>query len=133
MGLGNRVAVLTTVFPANNQYVHEFLGSLKLQTYTDFDVVIVNDGLSGFGEIRRNYEGDLNIIGLDYSDAPAKNREHGINYCIENNYDILIFGDSDDYFSENRVEKSVEYLVSYDIVVNDLTLFDDKGLFPFGS
>ena len=57
---------------------------------------------------------------------PIENREKGINYCINQGYDILIFGDSDDYFSRNRVEKSIELLSKYSIVVNDLNLFDKQ-------
>jgi len=126
--LRGRVAFLTTVFPANRQYICKFLDSLKKQTYTNFDIVIVNDGLKEFHEIKEIYSNDMSIIDLEYSNTPANNREYGIEYCIKNNYDILIFGDSDDYFSVNRVEKSIEYLKSYDIVVNDLSLFDDRGV-----
>ena len=123
-----KIAFFTAVFPANKQYIDEFLDSLKKQTYTDFDVVVVNDGLKEFNEIKIKYKNYFNIIDLSYSSTPAKNREYGINYCIENRYDILIFGDSDDYFSENRIEKSVQYLRLYDIVVNDVSLFDMSGI-----
>ena len=58
-----------------------------------------------------------------------KNREAGINYCIDQKYEVLIFGDSDDYFKDNRVEKSLEILKKSDVVVNDLTLFDNNGIY----
>ena len=75
---------------------------------------------------RENFK---NIIELIYSGTPSKNREYGINYCIENNYDVLIFGDSDDYFSDNRVELSLKMLKENDIVVNDISLFNDTGIY----
>ena len=71
----------------------------------------------------------LNIIEIKYSNTPSKNRQHGINYCIDNNYEILIFGDSDDYFDKNRIDKSIELLKEFDIVVNDLSLFDENGIY----
>jgi glycosyltransferase involved in cell wall biosynthesis len=111
------------------QYLYDFFDSLKNQTYKNFDIVVVNDGYKNFETIKAKYTQALNIIELPYENTPAKNREHGINYCVKNGYDILIFGDSDDYFEKNRVEKSLELLNRYDIVVNDLSLFDDSGIY----
>ena len=124
-----KTALLTTVFPANKLYIIDFFDSLKEQTYKNFDVVVVNDGFDGFEGIVRKYSQELNIIELKYSNTPAKNREWGINYCIEKAYDVLIFGDSDDYFAKNRIEKSLELLEDNDIVVNDLSLFDENGVY----
>ena len=100
------------------------------QTYSLFDVVIVNDGYDEQEQLIEQYS-SLNIVILEAGKNPIENREKGINYCIEQGYDILIFGDSDDYFSRNRVEKSIELLSKYSIVVNDLSLFDDSGLYEY--
>ena len=103
--------------------------SLKNQTYKNFDIIVVNDGNKDFEEIITLYDLKLNIIELQNSNTPAKNREYGINYCIDNKYDVLIFGDSDDYFKSNRVEKSLHFLKEADIVVNDLSLFDKNSVY----
>ena len=66
---------------------------------------------------------------MSQANTPPKNREYGINYCLDQGYDILIFGDSDDYFNNNRVEKSLEILKKADIAVNDLSLFNDNGIY----
>lgn len=124
-----KIAFLTTIFPMKEQYLYDFFDSIKNQTYKNFDVIVVNDAYEKFEELKSIYNQDLNIIELEYSNTPAKNREYGINYCIDNNYDILIFGDSDDYFEKNRIEKSLELLNNYDIVVNDLNLFDENGVY----
>lgn len=124
-----KVAFLTTIFPMNGQYLVDFFDSLQHQTNNNFDVIVVNDGCKEFEKIKTVYEKMLNIIELQYSNTPAKNREYGINYCIENGYDILIFGDSDDYFEQNRVEKSLQLLKEYDVVINDLNLFDESGVY----
>lgn len=125
----NKVAILTTIFPANQPYIITFFDSLQQQTYRNFDIVVVNDGFDGFEDIVRRYSQELSIVELKYSNTPAKNREWGINYCIEEAYDVLIFGDSDDYFAKNRIEKSLELLEDNDIVVNDLSLFDENGVY----
>jgi len=126
--MNKKIAVFTTIFPMEVEYLHDFFDSLERQTYKNYDIIIINDGYKYFNSLEKKYN-KLNIIELKYSNTIAKNREYGINYIIENNYDILIFGDSDDYFMENRVEKSIEFLRSYDIIVNDLSLFDEHGVF----
>jgi glycosyltransferase involved in cell wall biosynthesis len=122
------VAFLTTIFSMEEQFLIDFFDSLSRQTYDNFDVIVVNDGYDNFYDVKMKYQ-NLSIIELPYSDTPAKNREYGINYCIEHKYDILIFGDSDDYFSNNRVELSLNMLNSNDIVVNDVSLFSDRGVY----
>jgi Glycosyl transferase family 2 len=121
------VAVFTVIFPSNKDYFEDFFGSLIQQTNQNFDVIIVNDGCINFELIKETYK-KLNIIEVKYTDTPSKNREFGINYILKNNYDIIIFGDSDDYFETNRVEVCLDKLNKYDIVVNDLTLFSNKDI-----
>ena len=123
----HKIAFLTTIFPMNDNFLISFFDSLKCQTFKFFDIVVVNDNYSNFCDIKKNYS-ILNIHEIKYSSTPAKNREFGINWCIKNSYDIIIFGDSDDYFAPNRIEKSLSFLNSYDIVVNDVSLFDEKGI-----
>jgi len=122
-----RVAFLTTIFPMEKAYLDDFFNSLLKQTDTNFDVIVINDGYVGFKEFLIKFNA-LNIIELQSSASPAKNREFGINYVMNNNYDVLIFGDSDDYFSENRVEDSINLLGASDIVINDLSLFNETGI-----
>jgi glycosyltransferase involved in cell wall biosynthesis len=121
----NKIAFLTTVFPMNLQYLIEMLDSLVEQTFNEFYLIVVNDGSEEFSELSKSYKKKLKIIELKGVANPAENRQIGINYCIEFGYDYLIFGDSDDTFSKNRVEQSVKLLKEYDVVVNDLTLFEN--------
>jgi glycosyltransferase involved in cell wall biosynthesis len=118
-----KVAFLTTIFPMERQYILDFFNSLSRQTYAGFDVIVVNDGYEDFAETRNVYN-NLSIVEIKSQKTPAKNRELGIEFVKNNNYDILIFGDSDDYFSDNRVQVTIELLHTYSIVVNDLTLFN---------
>jgi len=124
----NKIAFLTTVFPENEKFLKTFFDSLSAQTYKNFDVVIVNDNLKNLNFYKDLYS-NLNILEINSSNTPAKNREVGINYCIDHNYEVLVFGDSDDYFRNNRIEKLLEFLEKADMVVNDLSLFDDNGIY----
>ena len=124
----NKVAFLTTVFPKNEKFLTLFFNSLSTQTYKNFDLVIVNDNLKNLDYYKDLYS-NLNIININSSNTPTKNREVGINYCIDQKYEVLIFGDSDDYFKNNRIKKLLEYLKKADVVDNDLSLFDDNGVY----
>jgi glycosyltransferase involved in cell wall biosynthesis len=126
--MNNKVVFLTTIFPMSEKFLADFFQSLADQTYVNFDIVVVNDGYRNFNKIKSKYSA-LTIIEIPYKNTPVKNREYGINFCKVNGYSILVFGDCDDYFSNNRVEKSVELLLNYDIVVNDLSLFNEDGVY----
>ena len=126
--MSENIAFLTTIFPMKEDYLYDFFNSLNRQTFKDFDVVVVNDNYKNFSKIKEKFS-DLNIKELKYSGTPLRNREHGINFILDNDYDIVIFGDSDDYFSFNRVEVIIEKLIHYDIIVNDLSVFNEKRIY----
>jgi len=128
MTKSKKVVFSTTVFPMEELYLHDFFRSLQKQTYKDFDVLVLNDKFEYLDEFIKQYP-DLNIIILPYNGTSAQNRKYSIDYIKEKNYDIAVFGDSDDYFSPNRIEKSIEFLNDYDIVVNDLSLFNTDGVY----
>jgi hypothetical protein len=118
-------AFLTTVFPSCKDYLDDFFKSLSNQIDSDFDVIVVNNCLEDFIFFIKKYK-KLNIIEIKSNESPIQNRIKGLNYILDGNYSNLIFGDSDDYFSENRVSVSKEILTKNDIAVNDLVLFDEK-------
>ncbi len=116
---------LTTIFPASKPYLNDFFKSLQNQTYKKFDILVINDGINNFNNYKIQYP-DLNIIEIISNQSPAKNRETGINKVVELGYKYIIFGDSDDYFSENRIQKSIEALKCNEIVINDINLFGNN-------
>lgn len=120
-----RIAVLGVVFPKIERFIDDYLSSLEKQTVKDFDLIIINDGFNNFIRFKTQY--DLNIKDVKYTGTPAEIREFAINYLKKEKYDYVIFTDCDDFFSSNRVEKSLELLKSYDIVVNDLTTISECG------
>lgn len=120
-----KVAFFSVVFPGAEPYLNDFFKSLEKQSYKEFALVVVNDGLTCFSDYMKEYK-DLSIIEIKFSDSPAKIREYGLKYLGEQGYHYVVFGDSDDYFPENRVKIALDYLVDYDIMVNDLTIVDNK-------
>ena len=123
----NSTAFLTTVYPGSDCFIKEMLVSLAAQTCTAFDLVILNDGVENLIEFVDAYAPLIKVIEVHVDKSPVKNREYGINYCIKSGYQKLIFGDSDDWFCDNRVECSINCLEKFDIVVNDLALVTETG------
>jgi sugar O-acyltransferase (sialic acid O-acetyltransferase NeuD family) len=119
-----KISFLTTVFPTELNYITDFFESLSKQSFKWFDIIILNDGYNNFIDIKKKYH-YLNIIELPAAGSIAKNRQVLIQYSKVNNYDIAIFGDIDDTFSEDRVEKSIKALKSADVIVNELTSIKD--------
>lgn len=120
-----KTAVLTTIFPVDQNYLRDYFESLCDQTVQGFDVILVNDGYGDINQLRAQYP-SLNIIELEAADCIAKNRERMCQFALRNQYEAAVFADIDDYFSDNRVEHSLSLLAEYDIVVNDLTSFSGE-------
>lgn len=117
----NNTAFLTTIFPNSLGFLNEFLNSLSNQTDLNFDLLVVNDGVENFESYFEKFT-KLNTIEIVSCKSPVENRIEGLNYVINAGYENLIFGDSDDYFENNRVELSKKELNKFDIFVNDLSI-----------
>lgn len=124
-----RVVVLGVLYPGIENYLDDYFVSLENQSYLDYDIWIFNDGLDKeLLQIYVNKFNQLNIYenNLDAKYTPAQIREMAIKK-IKDKYDYLIFTDADDYFSSNRIEKSIKVLQNYDFCYNDMILVSFKG------
>ncbi|WP_372763550.1 hypothetical protein [Litorivivens sp.] len=123
-----KVAVATTFFPAAHPYLDDFLRSIASQSYSAFDLVILNDGYGPLDELAAAHPG-VSIREVCHSETIAKNREVLLNFVKDQGYESVILADSDDHFDKNRVELSLQLLKRFDVVVNDIALFDDSGIY----
>lgn len=122
----NKIAFLSVVFPSIERFLDDFFKSLEAQTFKDFDLLIINDGLEDFDAYKKRFSG-LHIIEIGFNDTPAKIRELGIKQALSRGYKAIVFGDADDYFAHNRVEVSKTLLERFGIVVNDIELVNVRG------
>jgi len=132
----NKTIVATCIYPSAWKYFQETADSIKNQTCKNFDVLIINDSLSQ-DKILEKFS-NLNVLLFDYKNSPTKNRIQLINKCLEMEYENIIFIDSDDVMSTNRVESAINELDRCDLVVNDLDLSIDgkiikKNIFSFNN
>lgn len=119
-----KILVFGVIYTGVEKYLEDYFCSLDQQTYANFDILIIEDGLDLPQKYCRN-----NLIKKKSSEknTPADIRYFGIEYSRNNNYDVIIFTDCDDFFSENRVERSIQSLKSADFYVNKLIPIDEFG------
>lgn len=113
-------AVFSVVYPGVEPYFPEFLSTLSKQTDRNFTLFLINDGLPNIEDFLKRTDFDVKV--KDAGGSPAALRKMGIRWVQEAGAKIIIFADSDDYFSENRVEISKDMLIQYDLVFNELVL-----------
>lgn len=118
-----RIAVLAVVYPEVEQYFGAFLRSIEEQTYTDFELVLVNDGFRKLGKYLTN--NTIKTTVLPFQGTWAEIRVRGIQWLDNNKFDYIIFADADDYSALNRIETVINLLEDYDMVCCDSYLFGD--------
>jgi glycosyltransferase involved in cell wall biosynthesis len=120
---------VTIVIPAYNRagVIGEAIASALNQTYTDLEVVVVDDGstddtravVAGYGErVRYVYQGNA---------GPAAARNRGVQLSLA---EYIAFLDSDDLILPTKIEKQVAYLDAHpevDVVLCGCQVLDPEG------
>lgn len=119
----NKTLLVGVVFPGVEKYLDDYLYSLNNQTDKYFDILIINDGVKREALNKFQYYTNIDI---NSKLSPATIRQLAYNYAIQNEYSNLIFSDTDDFFSNNRIKIIKTYLQNYDFVCNDMTLVDEN-------
>lgn len=122
----NKIAFFSVVYPGSEPYLSDFLCSLNRQTYQKFDLIVCNDGLENLQRILDPF-GNLKVLILSETGTPATIRSSGIRHILAGGYDSIVFGDSDDFFDPQRIEKSMDLLSDRRILFNDLHLAAADG------
>lgn len=121
----NKIAVVGVIYPGVEKYINDYIWSLEDQTFKEFDLIILNDGLKTSNSFFKN--STLNLKLFKTNGTPSKIRFNLIKKVIDLGYENIIFSDCDDFFSKNRIEISVENLKKYDVVVNDLDVISERN------
>ena len=119
----NNTLLIGVIYPKVQKYLADYCESIKSQDMSEFDILILNDGFTGGFPLKNKR---IAIIDIKNNLTPAEIRMLGIKYAIENDYKYVIFSDTDDYFSSNRISVSINKLENYDFVFNELYLINEK-------
>lgn len=118
-------AVFSVVYPGVEPFFPKFLKTLSKQTEKEFTLFLINDEMPGIEKFLKGTK--LNVKIKNASAPAAVLRKLGIRWVKKAGAKVIIFADSDDYFSENRVELSKDMLSKYDLIFNELILTDHLG------
>lgn len=123
---GKRPVLVTFIYPEAIQYLDFLITNFNSQSDLNFSILFFNDGV-------KNLKCHLNKIVVPYIiiDIKGKNpkeiRFKGLELLKNVSFNKIIFQDSDDGLSLNRIEVASKLLDTYALVVNDLDLMDEKG------
>jgi glycosyltransferase involved in cell wall biosynthesis len=124
-----KTAVFTVIYPEVKPFLPEFINSIVMQSDRAAELFIINDGVED-AEALFPQALSARIKDVPLGLFPAAIRKIGISWLAEENQDVIIFADADDYFALNRVEVSQKLLTSYDVVINELMLFGTDIIEP---
>ena len=105
---------VSVVIPVHNraQYVGEAIESILRQTYSDFELLLIDDGSSdGTGEVLRSYADErVRLVRHERNLGIARTRNDGVRLARG---DYVAFLDSDDIAYPMRLEKQIAFLDSH--------------------
>jgi hypothetical protein len=120
------VVVFSVIFPKNLLFFPAFLISLENQTNKNFKLFLLNDGVVNLESYFKN--SSLNIENYTLNNMnPFEIRLYGLEKISEMGADYIIFADTDDLMTSERVASSVQYLKKYPFVCNDISLLSKEG------
>ncbi|HEV8725266.1 MAG TPA: glycosyltransferase [Candidatus Binatia bacterium] len=123
-----RSPIVSVVIPAYNVgcFLPETLASVFNQSYSNYEVIVVDDGSSdGTGETLRAYEGRL-IYRHQQNRGPSAARNAGIR-AARGNY--IAFLDADDLWSRDKLKLQVDFMEQnpqIGLVFSDMEEFDHE-------
>ena len=118
-----KIAVFSVVYPEVEKYFSDFFKSLEIQTFSNFELVLFNDGFKNLDKYISNSPIKKTVISCH--NTWSNIRIQGIKWLYNNDFDYVVFADADDYSSSNRIQIVTDLLSRYDLVCNDFHIFRD--------
>jgi len=115
------LAVLTTVFPKAEPFLDDFQQSLAEQDDQGFVLYVLDDQLGDVATRFAHFAGRLRVVPA--RGRPSAIRTQGIRALARDGITAVVFADSDDCLSRNRVSVSRSLLRQHTVVVNELLAF----------
>ncbi len=116
-------ALVTYIYPKSMKYFDAFCQSILNQTYKDFEVIFFNDAVDQ--SIFENLPFKNRFINVE--GTPLEIRFKSLELLKNLSFEKIVFLDSDDSMSDNRLDVLNSKLDSYDLVCNDLDLISENG------
>jgi glycosyltransferase involved in cell wall biosynthesis len=116
--------VVFTVFHEGiASYIKDFIQSVNKQTNTDFELLILNDGIEDINKYIDILDVHYCVVNVPKNSTIAEVRNYGLELC-KDKYENIIFADADDVFADERIELSLKHLEQYEVIINNMCLID---------
>lgn len=119
----------TVVYENQIDLTKVYIDNLNEQTFSDFEVLIINDDLSKekIDHIKRCVNRKVYIYDFSYKLKPYELRIKMIEKAIELEFDLLVLTDFDDIMSSNRIEEHIKkFDTNYAFFYNQLKKFNSN-------
>jgi len=117
--------LIGVIYPGIEKYLLDYFHCVELQDTSDFDVLILNDGYENNLPLKNK---KVYIVDIKGKYSPAEIRMMGIKYALKKKYRYIVFSDTDDYFTSNRISLSKAKLKISDFVYNELETICKIGI-----
>ena len=123
---------ITVVVTTYNQAdkVERCLDSVLGQTYSHFEVIVVDDGSKDQTfELLQKYKANekVTLYRQDNFGGPARGRNYGITH---GKGDWVAFLDGDDWWYSQKLEKVAALTIGQDVIFHELNYYDKNGKLP---
>jgi len=122
-----KVSIITPLYNSE-KYIAEAIDSVLLQSYTDFEMIIIDDCSqdNSVKVVKRYHDKRIQLIRLEANNGAGIARNTGIN-AAKGRY--IAFLDSDDLWLPNKLEKQINFMRTKNLpfCYSSFYLMDDKG------
>jgi len=126
----NNEPKISVIIPVYNTgiYLEQCINSIKNQTYSNTEIIVVDDGSNNLTKTKINeLSGSIDILITQKNQGQSTARNVGIRKASGEHILVL---DSDDYFEKNFCKKAIEILLSNEsikIITSDSNIVNNKG------
>lgn len=127
-----KVAFGTVVYKMAYAFHEDFINAINHQDTINFDILLLNDHLDAekCNHLTNHIKQKAVWVKCKANKTISELKLELIQSAKEKEYDLLIFGDFDDVFSENRISKNISNFDSkYSFFYNELYYFDKEKKF----
>ena len=120
--MNSRGLILAILVTYNSEiYIEKCIQSLKNQTYTSIDILVVdNASTDNTVKIIRDKYKEIKIIECEYNTGFAKGNNLGLEYAIKKKYDYTLIINEDVVVDKNLVQNLLKYANETTVVAPDI-------------
>jgi glycosyltransferase involved in cell wall biosynthesis len=118
------ISILMATYNGEN-FIKESIDSIINQTFTEWELLIGFNGTTDNSKEIVNEYKDYRIRIFDYSNDKGKAKTLN-KLILESKYDWIAIQDDDDVWIENKLEKQIKFIGTYDVIGTMISYIDEN-------